>query len=257
MSIHTLSVVYLSNMIILFGLRGSNRWIALAEARINLPFLLLRAVVPLGPDYESKREFPRRPDNDLLLATIYARGHATRILRVEFITHVGACAYVFFNSNNGPVIFYAEAIFITYVCLSPCLKGKYKLVVMPQCSSKSFLHQGTIGVRAYLLEIRADHTRYSSITFNRKRYIMCCFTPCLKGIKKMFLIAVVSHRTGFATSFSFPEILYTPLVYLLFYLLDSSCTSSEILRSSRCKIVQECLITEDIYHADKRRILPA
>lgn len=79
----------------------------------------------------------------------------------------------------------------------------------------------------------------------------------------MFLIAVVSRRTGFAGFLPFffasPEILYTPHYFIFFYLYNSSCTLSEILysSSSRCEIIQEYLITKDIYHADKRRILPA
>lgn len=155
--------------------------------------------------------------------------------------------FLSFNSNNGPVIFYAEAI--TYICLSPCLKGKYKLV-MPQCSSKSSLHQGHRRARVSLFEIRADHTRYSSITFNRKRYITCCFSPCLKGIRKMFLIAMVSRRTEFCYFSPFllhlaeiPYILVL-LFYFSLYLRYFCCISLEILRTQNAKFefkMQNCV----------------
>lgn len=129
------------------------------EARIN-PSLLARAAspsagrVPFWSIVKAVREILHVVVGQtpvLSSATgFYAREHATlgypggKFYKTH--AHETNVRRVFFvNSNIGPVIFYAEAISMTrtyILCLSPCLKGKYELVVMPQCSSKSFLHQG-------------------------------------------------------------------------------------------------------------------
>lgn len=132
-----------------------NRWIASTETRINLSFpsCPLRGGA-VNPITKAIGIFHVGPDDHLRTG---ARNPGTP---GKFITHAGTCASIFFNSNNGPVIFYAEAIFITYVCLSPCLKGKYKLVVMPQCSSKSFLHQGHRRARVPARDTRGSHALF-------------------------------------------------------------------------------------------------
>jgi len=85
-------------------------------------------------------------------------------------------------------------------------------------------------VRAYLHEIRADHTRYSSITFNRKRYVTCCFTPCLKGIKKDVFnhhgIAPNRRRTifFFFLFYSSRDSSHIRFFVLFFYIHYTSCT---------------------------------
>lgn len=133
--------------------------------------------------------------------------------------------------------------------VSPCLKGKYKLFVMPQCSSRSFLHQGHVGVRAYSDEeshIRADHAHYSSITFNRKRYVTLC--RCLFRTLPERDMKAGSNRRGIAPNRISPLFLSLFFLFLIKGFLADHFISRVCILSSLLSLSCDKCETWDIYY---------